>query len=58
MGNECVDIKEGASYNLIEKNDCGGQLDDDSGGINVRGNYNTIRYNSVRKCHGAGVRIG
>ncbi|CAM9564561.1 unnamed protein product [Discosporangium mesarthrocarpum] len=58
MGNECVDIKEGASYNLIEKNECGGQLDDDSGGINIRGDYNTIRYNSVKKCQGAGVRIG
>lgn len=58
QGNECVEIKEGASANLVEYNTCTGQLDPDSGGIGVRGNHNIIRYNVVYGNIGAGVRLG
>ena len=44
-GNECVDVKEGASFNVIEHNQCAEQLDDESGCYDSRGNENTFRYN-------------
>ena len=43
-GNECVDVKEGASFNVIEYNECQEQLDDESGCYDSRGNENTFRY--------------
>lgn len=58
QGNECVEIKEGASANLIEYNTCTGQLDPDSGGIGARGDGNIIRYNVLFGNIGAGVRLG
>ncbi len=58
QGNECVDIKEGSSFNLIENNDCTGQQDIHGGAISVRGNHNTIRNNHVWKNKGAGIRLG
>lgn len=58
QGNECVEVKEGASANLIEYNTCTGQLDPDSGGIGARGDGNIIRYNVVYGNIGAGVRLG
>lgn len=58
QGNECVEIKEGATANLVEHNTCTGQLDPDSGGIGSRGNGNIIRYNVVYGNVGAGVRLG
>ncbi|CAM9797024.1 unnamed protein product, partial [Discosporangium mesarthrocarpum] len=58
MGNEAVDIKEGSSYNYIERNECMGQLDEESGGINSRGNYNFFGNNIVTESRGAGVRLG
>lgn len=57
-GAECVDIKEGSSRNLIEKNDCSGQRDPDSGGISVRGHHNFVRENIVHHNIGAGIRLG
>ncbi|CAM9513423.1 unnamed protein product, partial [Ascophyllum nodosum] len=57
-GNECVDIKEGASGNLIEHNECSNQLDDQSGCYDSRGDDNTFRYNKATDCVGAGVRLG
>lgn len=57
-GGECVDIKEAATANLIEDNVCTGQLDPDSGAINVRGNENVVRGNTVNGGKGAGVRLG
>lgn len=57
-GNECVDIKEGSSRNLIEYNDCASQQDSASGGFNVRGNDNTFRFNRIFGNRGAGVRLG
>ena len=57
-GNECVDIKEGSTNNLIEHNVCEEQRDPESGCIGSRGSGNTIRYNEIAECVGAGVRIG
>ena len=58
QGNECVDIKEGASFNIVENNYCTGQLDPDSAGLDSRGNSNIFRYNQVFGNRGAGVRLG
>ena len=41
--NECVDVKEGASFNVIQYNECEEQLDDESGCYDSRGNDNTFR---------------
>ncbi|HUS26574.1 MAG TPA: right-handed parallel beta-helix repeat-containing protein [Nevskiaceae bacterium] len=57
-GNECVDIKEGATDNLIEHNDCSGQMDPESGGFDSRGEHNTFRNNTVHDTIGAAVRLG
>jgi len=58
QGNECVDIKEASSGNVIEYNKCTGQKDLDSGGISCRGNGNIIRYNKIYSNKGAGIRLG
>lgn len=42
-GNECVDIKEGATGNIIEYNECSNQLDEDSGCYDSRGSGNIFR---------------
>lgn len=57
-GNECVDVKEGSTNNLIEYNICEKQKDENSGGIGFRGSENTARYNEINDCVGAGVRVG
>lgn len=57
-GNECVDIKEGASENIVEHNTCSGQLDPESAGLDSRGSNNIFRYNTVLESLGAGVRLG
>ncbi|MFA5994342.1 MAG: right-handed parallel beta-helix repeat-containing protein [Parcubacteria group bacterium] len=57
-GNECVDVKEGSSFNVIEKNICTGQQDKESAGLDSRGNDNIFRYNEVFGCVGAGIRLG
>ncbi|RYX79350.1 DUF1565 domain-containing protein [bacterium] len=57
-GNECVDVKEGASNNLIEYNTCQFQMDHDSGGFDARGNDNIFRYNISKNNKGAGIRLG
>lgn len=57
-GNECVDIKEGSSRNIVEFNSCTRQLDDKSGGMNSRGNENIFRYNHIFNNRGAGIRFG
>lgn len=58
QGNECVDIKEGATANLVEYNTCRGQKDPESGGFDSRGDGNTFRYNSIKDNVGAGIRLG
>lgn len=57
-GNECVDIKEGSSGNKVERNTCTGQLDEDSAGMDSRGNGNIFRHNDVFGNVGAGIRLG
>ncbi len=58
QGSECVDIKEGSRYNLVEYNLCTQQKDANVAGISIRGNKNTIRYNQVYDNVGAGIRLG
>src|SRR3989344_5104949 len=57
-GNECVDIKEGSSQNIVEYNNCTGQKDKESAGLDSRGNKNIFRYNEVYGNLGAGIRLG
>lgn len=58
QGNECVDIKEGATGNIIENNVCTGQKDPNSGGMGSRGSGNIFRYNEIYASTGAGIRLG
>jgi hypothetical protein len=58
QGNECVDIKEAASANLVENNRCTGQRDPESGGMDARGSGNIFRSNEIFGSAGAGVRLG
>lgn len=58
QGNECVDIKEGSSYNIVEFNECTGQKDPNSAGFDSRGDWNTFRNNVSSNNVGAGVRLG
>ncbi|RZT20650.1 parallel beta helix pectate lyase-like protein [Kribbella sp. VKM Ac-2569] len=57
-GNECVDVKENSTANVIEHNDCSQQKDPSSGGLDARGSGNTFRYNTIHDNTGAGVRLG
>ncbi len=57
-GNEAVDIKEGAKYNLVEHNTVTGQKDPQSGCLDARGDENIFRYNTVYGCVGVGIRLG
>lgn len=57
-GNECVDIKEGSTQNIVVNNTCTGQKDPNSAGLDSRGNGNIFRYNEVFGNQGAGVRLG
>ena len=57
-GNECVDIKENSTANVVEYNVCTGQRDPQSGGMDSRGNGNTFRYNVIHGNTGAGIRFG
>jgi hypothetical protein len=58
QGNECVDVKEGASANLVEYNDCTGSKDPDSAGLDARGSGNIFRYNATYSNLGGGIRFG
>ncbi|MGH9001577.1 MAG: NosD domain-containing protein, partial [Acidimicrobiia bacterium] len=55
---ECVDIKEGASSNLVEHNHCSGGDDPDGAGFSARGNGNVFRANTSTGNEGAGIRLG
>ncbi len=57
-GNECVDIKEAATANVVEHNDCTGQRDEDSAGLDSRGSGNVFRFNRSYDNTGAGIRLG
>jgi len=58
QGNECVDIKEGSSGNIVENNTCTGQKDEDSGGLCSRGSKNIFRNNTSYGNAGSGIRLG
>lgn len=58
QGNECVDIKEGSTANIVEHNDCTGQKDRESAGFDSRADGNVFRNNKSYSNLGAGVRIG
>ncbi|MCH7730829.1 right-handed parallel beta-helix repeat-containing protein [Patescibacteria group bacterium] len=58
QGNECVDIKEGATDNIIEYNKCTGQKDPNSGGFSSRGDSNIFRYNEIYDNIGTGFWLG
>ncbi|PFG32354.1 DUF1565 domain-containing protein [Sanguibacter antarcticus] len=58
QGNECVDIKENSTANLVERNDCSGQQDPNSAGLDARGSGNTFRANYTHDNVGAGIRVG
>jgi hypothetical protein len=55
---ECVDLKEHAERNLVERNTCSGGLDPDGSGLESRGNRNTFRDNTVTDYVGKGIRFG
>ncbi|CAM9713001.1 unnamed protein product, partial [Ectocarpus sp. 8 AP-2014] len=57
-GNECVDIKEGSTENLVEYNICERQQDVNSACFGSRGSANTFRWNKISHCVGAGFRFG
>jgi hypothetical protein len=57
-GNECVDIKEAATGNVVEFNDCTDQRDPDSAGFDSRGSGNVFRFNRSHGNDGAGIRVG
>lgn len=44
--------------NLVEHNVCEQQFDANSGCFGSRGSENTIRWNEIAECKGAGVRVG
>jgi hypothetical protein len=58
QGNECIDIKEAATGNIVEGNSCTGQKDTESGGMDSRGSGNTFRNNKIYGNLGAGIRFG
>jgi hypothetical protein len=58
QGNECVEVKEGGTGNLIEHNDCTGGKDPESAGLGARGDGNIFRYNTTYGHSGGGVRFG
>jgi len=58
QGNECVDIKEAATGNIVEYNRCTGQRDPESGGFDSRGSGNIFRANESYGNTGAGLRLG
>jgi hypothetical protein len=57
-GNECIDIKEGSSGNVVERNTCTGQKDPESAGLDSRGTGNIFRENESFGNVGAGIRVG
>ncbi|MBW3573493.1 MAG: hypothetical protein KY450_01335 [Actinobacteria bacterium] len=58
QGNECVDIKEGSTANVVSGNSCTGQKDPNSAGLDSRGSGNTFDDNRSFNNVGAGVRLG
>jgi Right handed beta helix region len=55
---ECVDVKEAALGNLVERNTCTGGKDPDGGGFSSRGLWTVFRDNTATGNAGAGIRLG
>lgn len=55
---ESVDVKEDASYTLVEGNELYKNSDANSGAINVRGDNNSIKGNTAYDNTGSGFRFG
>jgi hypothetical protein len=55
---ECVELKEAASLNLVERNSCTGTRDPDGAGFSSRGDRNAFRSNSSTSNRGDGIRLG
>ena len=55
---ECVDVKERARHNLVERNRCSGSDDPDSAGFSSRGDSTIFRHNLSTRNAGAGIRLG
>jgi hypothetical protein len=58
QGNECAEVKEGGSGNIIEENDCTGGQDPEAAGFAARGDGNIFRYNRSYGHAGGGLRFG
>jgi hypothetical protein len=58
QGNECVEVKEGGTGNLIEYNECTGSRDPEAAGLVSRGDGNIFRYNITYGHAGGGLRFG
>lgn len=56
--NECVDAQEAADDNVIERNICRGQRQEEAAGISVRGSRNLVSGNQISGSQGYGLRIG
>ncbi|MGH7607887.1 MAG: hypothetical protein ACREME_11160, partial [Gemmatimonadales bacterium] len=55
---ECVDVKEDAVDNLVERNRCTGSEDPDGAGFSSRGIGTVFRYNYSHGHVGDGIRLG
>jgi len=55
---ECVDVKEAARGNLVERNRCSGSDDPDGAGFSSRGDHTTFRDNVSTHHARAGIRLG
>jgi hypothetical protein len=55
---ECVDIKEAASFNTVEDNQCSGSRDPDGAGFSSRGEHNAFIGNVSTGNRGDGIRLG
>ena len=58
QGNECTEVKEGGTGNIIEYNDCTGNKDPEAAGFASRGDGNIFRYNTIYGHVGGGLRFG
>jgi uncharacterized protein DUF1565 len=55
---ECVDVKESASWNLVEPNTCADGEDPEGAGFSWRGEHTIFRANISTGHAGAGIRLG
>jgi hypothetical protein len=55
---ECVDVKEAARGNRVERNRCSGSDDPDGAGFSSRGDHTTFLANLSTRHAGAGIRLG